>query len=230
MGIDRQRVPLCLRPLKLDLFQICAPKYKGRIQSCHTGRNGDALQFQASKKSQRCYARHFIRNHHTGQAGTGIESILSNGFQFCWKRHTFQTGTACKCTVADPCHAFRHRNTFQAGIFCKCMHPNACHWISTQRGGDLYRSANAFVFRDGCRAVIHTIFKIALRSRCRKRRRGQQGQQHGHRQKRAQDAQFGRGSGGLFFHFTRLLLVQENPKKKALWFDFTLPQSLQNSY
>ena len=55
-------------------------------------------------------------------------------------------------------------------------------------------------------------------------------QQHGHRQKRAQDAQFGRGSGGLFFHFTRLLLVQENPKKKALWFDFTLPQSLQNSY
>ena len=52
MGIDRQRVPLFLRPLKLDLFQICAPKYKGRIQSCHTGRNGDALQFQASKKAK----------------------------------------------------------------------------------------------------------------------------------------------------------------------------------
>ena len=73
MGIDRQRVPLCLRPLKLDLFQICAPKYKGRIQSCHTGRNGDALQFQASKKSQRFYARHFIRNHHTGQAIARVE-------------------------------------------------------------------------------------------------------------------------------------------------------------
>jgi len=73
MGIDRQRIPLCLRPLKLDLFQICAPKYKGRIQSCHTGRNGDALQFQASKKSQRSYARHFIRNHHTGQAIARVE-------------------------------------------------------------------------------------------------------------------------------------------------------------
>ena len=73
MGIDRQRVPLCLRPLKLDLFQICAPKYKGRIQICHTGRNGDALQFQASKKSQRFYARHFIRNHHTGQAIARVE-------------------------------------------------------------------------------------------------------------------------------------------------------------
>ena len=60
--------------------------------------------------------------------------------------------------------------------------------------------------------------------------RGCKVQQHGHRQKRAQNAQFGRGSGGLFFHFTLLLLVQENPKKKALWFDFTLPQSLQNSY
>ena len=51
IGIDRQRIPLFLRPLKLDLFQVCAPIYKARIQSCHTGRNGDALKIQASKKS-----------------------------------------------------------------------------------------------------------------------------------------------------------------------------------
>ena len=206
--------------------------------------HAEALQTGAAAERIGIYALAVFAGHRkASQAGAVLKRSLTNINQVRSCIDRCQVGTPGKRPRVDHIIIpFRKRHAGDPGVILKSFLANGANIIVTpiaivDRFGqrNLRSAALIFVHLPDGRVYIIKVFDavfcvIPAGRISRKRCRGQQGQQHGHRQKRAQDTQFGRGSGGLFFHFTRLLLVQENPKKKALWFDFTLPQSLQNSY